>query len=91
MNHNTTTDERLTRLERSAARWRGLALALIGVGIAATLAGAGGGSGQGTLAPGKSAVDVQSGGFAVVEDTTGTWNVIYRAGSGVYKRVIPGN
>lgn len=91
MNHHESIDSRLARLERSAARWRGLTLALLGVGIAAALAGAGGNSEMGSLAPGKTAVDVQSGGFAVVEDTAGTWNVIYRAGSGVYRKVIPGN
>jgi len=91
MNHHHSIDDRLARLERSAARWRRLTLALIGVGIAAALTGAGGEIGGSSVAPGKSAVDVQNGGFAVVEDTAGTWNVIYEAGSGVYRRVIPGN
>lgn len=91
MNNSTSVEARLGRLERSATRWRGLTLALIGVGLAAALIGAGQESVNGSIQPEKFGVAVESGGFAVVEDAGGTWNVIFRAGSGVYKRQIPGN
>ncbi|MFT5423274.1 MAG: hypothetical protein ACI89L_001048 [Phycisphaerales bacterium] len=90
MNQHHSFDGRLCRLERSAARWRGLALALIGAGVVAALSGVGGESGEGSMAPGKSAIAVEKGGFAVVEDTAGSWFVIHEAGSSVFKRVIPG-
>ena len=85
----TTIENRLIRVERSMARWKGLAMGLLAVGAAASLIGAGSGSTE-QIAD-INAIAVEQGGFAVIQIHDGSWQVIHERGVDNFRMVSPSN
>lgn len=86
-----TTDVRLLALERSARRWRTATLALGGVVLAGLALGFANQPAAPSTNPARTAVDVQNGGFAVVQTQDGQFRVIYEAGQNVFRMTTPSN